>query len=66
MLRPSELCDGTRTGSARPKDARRAGFFSLDGKCRGHPGRLLVRLDVADDEVQKSLFFGSKGGDDLT
>jgi len=43
-----EICDWTHTRGARPKDARRAGFFSLDGECGGHFGRLLVEVGASD------------------
>lgn len=46
------LFDGVvfRTGGARSKDARRSRILALDSEYGGHPGWLLVGLDVVDAE----------------
>jgi hypothetical protein len=55
----------THTGRARSKDARGAGFFSLDGESGGHPGWLLGGRDVVDAEARTGFAASEveRGGD---
>lgn len=50
-----KACNVTRTGGARPKDARSAGLLSLDCESGRHPGWLLMRQGVSDAEENSFL-----------